>query len=97
MPAIRVVVSGRVQGVGYRDWAVGEARRIGLAGWIRNRTDGTVELLLLGPQAQIDQMVALAASGPRMAQVYRIEQVPADMVDGVAELEGAVFQRRPTA
>jgi len=48
MIAKRVVIAGRVQGVGYRDWMVARAREIGLSGWVRNLPDGSVEALVAG-------------------------------------------------
>jgi acylphosphatase len=51
-------ISGRVQGVCYRGWAVGKATELGLSGWVRNVTDGTVEILINGPKDQVDEMIA---------------------------------------
>ena len=56
--AVRVVVKGRVQGVFFRDWTVETARSLGLAGWVRNRRDGTVEVLLSGDPDRVDEMVS---------------------------------------
>ena len=55
--AQRLVISGRVQGVGYRDWTVATARGLGLDGWVRNRRDGGVEALVAGDAAAISALV----------------------------------------
>ncbi len=77
MKAVRLRVSGRVQGVFYRAWAEGEARRLGLHGWVRNRRDGSVEMLLVGPPRKVDEMIALAHEGSPAARVERVEVRPA--------------------
>lgn len=69
MRRVQVVVEGIVQGVGYRWSAQQAARRIGVAGWVRNRHDGGVEAEVEGTAAQVDEMLAWMASGPRGAQV----------------------------
>uniref|UniRef100_A0A0E0A7W6 Acylphosphatase n=1 Tax=Oryza glumipatula TaxID=40148 RepID=A0A0E0A7W6_9ORYZ len=91
--AVRVVVKGRVQGVFFRDWTVETARALGLAGWVRNRRDGTVEALLSGDPARVDDMVSRHLPvGPRAAAVTAVLPFPADPVDPA---EG--FTRKPTA
>jgi acylphosphatase len=75
MTARHLVVHGRVQGVWYRDWTVQTARSIGLAGWVRNLPDGTVEALLEGDPQALEQMIAAMHDGPPRARVERIEQV----------------------
>ncbi|KAJ1253978.1 hypothetical protein BS78_K143400 [Paspalum vaginatum] len=55
--AVRVVVKGRVTGVGFRDWTASTAESLGLAGWVRNRRDGSVETLLSGDPAKIEDMI----------------------------------------
>ena len=76
--AVRIVVSGRVQGVAYRYWAVQEARRRGLSGWVRNRRDGTVEALLQGPEHEVEMMIIACRRGPPMADVTDIARAPAE-------------------
>lgn len=71
-PAARLLISGRVQGVGYRYWAVGEARRLGLDGWVRNLADGRVEILALGDQAKLDQLEESCRQGPGSARVTAV-------------------------
>ncbi|KAL6838633.1 hypothetical protein ACP4OV_031590 [Aristida adscensionis] len=91
--AVRVVVKGRVQGVFFRDWTVETARALGLAGWVRNRRDGTVEVVLSGDPAKVDEMVSRRLPvGPPAAAVTAVQPSPADPVDPA---EG--FQRKPTA
>ena len=64
-----VVVSGDVQGVFFRDCTRREARRLGVAGWVRNRADGSVEAHLEGPPDAIAELVLWCRSGPRHATV----------------------------
>jgi acylphosphatase len=71
-------VEGRVQGVGYRWWAVAEAERLGLSGWARNRLDGSVEILAIGAAAAIDALAAACAAGPPAARVTAVRRRPAE-------------------
>lgn len=72
------MIRGRVQGVGYRAWLAGEAERLGLAGWVRNRRDGAVEALASGPAEMVDRLVERAATGPRHAAVESVERTGVD-------------------
>jgi acylphosphatase len=67
--ARNVVVSGRVQGVFFRDSARREARRLGVSGWVRNRPDGNVEAHAEGAPEAVAQLVRWCRSGPRHADV----------------------------
>ena len=80
-------IEGRVQGVGYRWWAVTAAREIGLAGWVRNRADGTVELLAIGDPDALDELAAACAKGPPSARVSGVTRSPSqdDGSDGFGE------------
>ncbi|HEV3376151.1 MAG TPA: acylphosphatase [Thermoleophilaceae bacterium] len=69
----RVVVHGHVQGVFFRDTARREASRRGVAGWVTNRPDGAVEAVFEGPAEAVEAMVAFSESGPRGADVDRVE------------------------
>ena len=73
----RLLISGLVQGVGYRYWAVGEARRLGLEGWVRNLTDGRVEILALGSEDRIKELEKSCQAGPPSARVIRVVRGPA--------------------
>lgn len=76
MSAVRVVVEGRVQGVGYRAFVVDEAEALGLKGWVRNLRDGRVEMVLSGSDTDIEGMIAACRKGPRLALVTRVETSP---------------------
>lgn len=69
MRSVHVIVEGRVQGVGYRYSLRLEADRAGVAGWVRNRSDGTVEAVVEGTDAAVDDVLAWMAEGPPGAHV----------------------------
>jgi acylphosphatase len=71
--ARRVTVHGRVQGVFFRDSTQREAERRGLAGWVANRDDGTVEAWFEGEDDAVEALVSWARSGPRKADVERVD------------------------
>jgi acylphosphatase len=78
--ARRVVVTGRVQGVGFRWATFAEALRLGVVGWVRNRTDGTVEACVAGDPEVVESMLAWLRAGPPGSRVHRatVEEVPVD-------------------
>jgi acylphosphatase len=78
MIARRLSISGRVQGVGFRDWLMGEAMAAGLSGWVRNRADGTVEALLAGEAQAVARVVAACRIGPPAARVLAVEEEAAE-------------------
>jgi len=73
MTAQRIFVSGRVQRVGYRDWAVRTAQRLGVKGWVRNLADGRVEMLAEGDEAALGALAEACREGPPMAVVEHVE------------------------
>ncbi|MBI5436005.1 MAG: acylphosphatase [Nitrosomonadales bacterium] len=73
---LRLVIHGRVQGVFFRDSMRREAQRLGVAGWARNRSDGTVEAAVQGESADVDAIVRWARRGPERAQVELVEIEP---------------------
>lgn len=78
--AIRAIVTGDVQGVGFR-WFVRErARQLNLAGWVRNRDDGAVEAAVSGPADDVERLITLLRTGPRAAEVADVR-----VVDGSLE------------
>ncbi|MDG2532639.1 acylphosphatase [Sphingomonas sp. HITSZ_GF] len=73
MTAQRIYVSGRVQRVGYRDWAVRLAKQLGVRGWVRNLNDGRVELLAEGDDEALVSLTEALREGPPMAVVDNVE------------------------
>ena len=71
MKALRINVSGRVQGVCFRANARDEARRIGVTGWVRNLSDGTVEVFVQGPEEKVNRLLVLVLSGPSRCICYK--------------------------
>ena len=69
-------VAGRVQGVGFRWFVREEARRLGLAGWVRNLASGEVEVLAEGPPADVASLAQLLAKGPPGARVEIVHRLP---------------------
>lgn len=72
--AVQVRIRGKVQGVWYRGWLVQEATRAGLRGWVRNRKDGSVEALLIGPNTAIQGIIELLNEGPPSAVVAAVDR-----------------------
>jgi acylphosphatase len=88
---VRVRVSGRVQGVGYRAWTAAAAGKLGLGGWVRNRRDGTVEAVLAGPAEAVEAMLKRCHEGPAASRVTAL------VIDEVAGPAPASFEILPTA
>jgi acylphosphatase len=74
----RLRIHGRVQGVSYRACAQEEATRLGLRGWVRNRSDGSVEALVIGAETEVDTFIGWARRGPPKAAVTRVEIATVD-------------------
>jgi acylphosphatase len=75
--AAHLVIEGRVQGVGYRWWAVEMAHRLALDGWVRNRADGSVEALAIGEPQALEQFAIACRRGPQHAAVRSVGVTPA--------------------
>jgi acylphosphatase len=80
----RVIIKGRVQGVGFRAWTEYMALRHGLEGWVRNRRDGSVEAVFAGPAAAVGAMIAACRRGPRSSGVDGVSEhhAGADLLAG---------------
>ena len=89
--ARHLTIPGKVQGVWYRAWPVQTARSLGLAGWVRNRTDGSGEAVVEGDERAVDQFLVLAQHGPAAARVAAVE------TEDVPVQNMSDFQKRPTA
>lgn len=76
MKALHLIIHGRVQGVGYRDWLLHTARLHHLHGWVRNLTNGTVEAVLAGPDASVSACLSACYQGPPTASVHQIDLQP---------------------
>jgi acylphosphatase len=76
--AERFLVTGRVQGVGFRWWTVGKAQRLGLRGWVRNRRDGSVEIHAIGPADKLEALALACEAGPAVARVEAVRRFPAE-------------------
>lgn len=77
----RYLVSGRVQGVGFRWFVEREAATLGIAGWVRNREDGRVEVMATGTRDQLAALHGKLRQGPRAARVDDVEASPAPYLD----------------
>ena len=92
----RVVVRGRVQGVGFRAWTEHQAELHGLGGWVRNLRDGSVEAVFAGPAEMVEIVLRALRQGPRGAKVEAVEEYPATEAE-VAESGAPGFVLRETA
>lgn len=87
---VRIKINGKVQGVGFRDWAVARAKALGLDGYVRNRPDGSVEALARGPAPAIRSFIESCRQGPLMAKVSAVE------ADEVEAMIAPGFKRLPS-
>lgn len=91
MTARHLIIAGRVQGIGYRDWMCAQAETLGVSGWVRNRADGTVEALVDGEPGAVQELLRACRRGPRLAVVTEITEELAESP------EQPGFQRWPDA
>jgi acylphosphatase len=89
--ARRFLVRGRVQGVGFRWFVEREAHILGIAGWVRNNADGSVEVLAQGTRDQVSGLRSRLTQGPRAARVDGVEESESRSVPGLSSfrIEGA--------
>lgn len=88
--SVRVLIEGRVQGVWFRGWTMERATACALSGWVRNRSDGSVEALFSGQPETVQAMIEACRIGPPAARVSRLSVEPADAPAGPG------FHQRPT-
>ncbi|MCC6154911.1 MAG: acylphosphatase [Candidatus Hydrogenedentes bacterium] len=84
---LHMVIKGRVQGVGFRYAAYRQAQSLGLTGWLRNRSDGTVEAEFDGARDALDSMLAWAREGPPLARVISVETSWFEAIAGYSDIE----------
>ena len=87
----RYIITGRVQGVGFRWYVEKEARAIGVGGWVRNTDDGAVEVMATGNGDQLGRLRKALAQGPRAARVDEVQEFEAeqDASETSFRIEGA--------
>ena len=90
MRSVRLRITGRVQGVGYRAWMMRQASAAGLRGWVRNRADGSVEALVIGDDDSVTAMIEACREGPFGARVSNVA------VSDAADDGGFGFTPKPT-
>ena len=84
--ALRAVVRGRVQGVGFREFVLNRARFLAVSGYVRNRPDGrSLEVIAEGPRSDLEQLLAYLREGPRMS---RVDAIDADWSEPTGAYEG---------
>jgi len=88
--AKRIVIEGRVQGIGFRWWIMQWANARGLDGWVRNRREGTVEALFYGPEDFVRHMIDACRDGPDSARVRNIKEYDDEPPDEPG------FEQRPS-
>ncbi len=94
MKEVYIKIKGRVQGIGYRRFAVSEARHIGgISGWVHNAADGSVEILMRGEEENIDAMILACRKGPLLARVDSIDFVVGRISSFLPPIEDGVFKR----
>lgn len=97
MKIVRLVIFGRVQGVGFRYFVEGEAEVSGLEGWVRNRRDGAVEAVIAGEGALVDSMIEALRRGPPVSRVDKIDVETASVDDLKLRNPGEKFSVLRTA
>ena len=91
MKEVYIKIKGRVQGIGFRYWAINKAREIGgISGWVHNAADGSVEILMRGEEKEIDEMILACHQGTSLASV---EFVVGRLSSFLPPIEDGVFKR----
>lgn len=94
MREVYIKISGRVQGVGFRRWAEKTAHRMGsLSGWVRNCDDGSVEILMRGQKAEVEEMISACQKGPLWARVDNITFLPSVTNHFLPQITDGIFER----
>lgn len=89
-----IKIKGRVQGIGFRAWAVRTAEKIGgISGWVHNDYDGSVQILMRGEEDALDKMILACHTGPLLARVDKVEFITGRRSGFLPEVEVGVFRR----
>ena len=89
---VRLIIEGRVQGVWFRESTRKEAARLGVYGWVRNRPDGTVEVVAEGPEDKVRKLAAWCRHGPTSARVTRVQERPEVFQGDFADFDVVYFR-----
>ncbi len=81
MKRIKLLISGKVQGVFFRDFAKQNANKLGIVGYARNNKDGTLEILAQGEERKVDEFTKLCNKGPIFAKVTSVKTIPEEIKD----------------
>ncbi len=94
MKEVYIKIKGRVQGIGFRYWAVKKAQEIGgISGWVHNESDGSVEILMRGEETRIDKMILACHTGPALARVDSVNFVVGRLSGFLPPIADGVFKR----
>ncbi len=93
---VRVIIKGRVQGVGYRAWTQMEAYRLGISGWVRNRFNGDVEAVFAGSPDAVEAICAACHRGPSQSRVTKVYVEEAGEAELVLAAPTSGFHQMPT-
>jgi acylphosphatase len=97
MTTLHLRITGRVQAVGYRQWMVDAARRLGVSGWVRNLADGSVEAEVSGPPEAVDSLAMQCEAGPSLARVIEVRRTVLETAGRGEALPDRGFHLLPTA
>jgi acylphosphatase len=91
--AMRLLIEGTVQGVGFRAWLTNRAQNLKVNGWVRNRSDKSVETVMVGLEDDVAELIKACYQGPPMASVKKVKQFPYPDPEHIEE----GFKQLPTA
>lgn len=93
---VRIIVTGRVQGVGFRYFVGQEAMKLGVHGWVRNRRDGSVEAVAAGSTETVGRMIEACRKGPMGSRVDTVHSESAEAAELTKIARGELFTQLPT-
>lgn len=94
MKEVYIKIKGRVQGIGFRYWAVKTVAEIGgISGWVHNAADGSVEIMMSGEEAKIDKMIVACHKGPMLSRVDSVNFIVGQISSFLPPIEEGFFRR----